>query len=234
MNAQTLAKHYDTLTPEERFRLIFAAGAREDMAERDRLLKAGNRITLSMQDHAPYAHSYEELAMLVYIELLEDSASYMETFSALYNNRAPFENSDAAEDDDAEQQEGDTPAAEPEAENHGDALSHKLDVWERLYRLVMARGYVLRTKAEGWKLFCERMGFPPFRLYEGFPGFDRLKRAVALAERVAFVPEGFLRWMNEVRPAGEPERTDLPFTVEAVAEDAEAAFRERAKWWGGG
>src|SRR5262249_54167319 len=78
MNANTVARHYDRLTPEERFRLILAAGARGDDAERDRLAKARGRITLSMQDYAPYAHAFDELALLVYIELLEEAARYFD------------------------------------------------------------------------------------------------------------------------------------------------------------
>jgi hypothetical protein len=52
------------LAPEERFRLILAAGARGDEAERDRLRHSGERITLRMEDHAPWAHAFDELAMI--------------------------------------------------------------------------------------------------------------------------------------------------------------------------
>ena len=40
MTANTAAKLYSNLTPEERFRLILAAGGRNDDAERDRLVRA--------------------------------------------------------------------------------------------------------------------------------------------------------------------------------------------------
>jgi hypothetical protein len=43
MNAKTLAKHYASLTAEERFRLIGAAGARGEKAEQDRLAAAAGR-----------------------------------------------------------------------------------------------------------------------------------------------------------------------------------------------
>jgi hypothetical protein len=65
VNANAVARHYSNLTAEERFRLILAAGASGDEAERDRLVSAGQRITLSVQDHAPYAHAFDELAFLV-------------------------------------------------------------------------------------------------------------------------------------------------------------------------
>ena len=92
---------------------------------------------------------------------------------------------------------------------------------------------MLRTKANGWKLFCERLNVPPFLLWEAFPGFDRVQRALARTEKAAFVPEGFLRWLNHVRPKGEPALTAVPLTVEGVAAANEEAFRKRVEWWGG-
>jgi hypothetical protein len=94
---------------------------------------------------------------------------------------------------------------------------------------------MLRTKADGWKLFCERLNLPPFQLWQlgPLPGFDRLQRGLGLAEQAAFTSEGFLRWLNRVRPAGEPELAHLPLTVEGIAEAAERMFRERAAWWCG-
>ncbi len=53
MKASPLAKSYKCLTTEERFRLIMAAAGRRDEAERDRLIRAGGRIALSMPDHGP-------------------------------------------------------------------------------------------------------------------------------------------------------------------------------------
>jgi hypothetical protein len=82
-------------------------------------------------------------------------------------------------------------------------------------------------------LFCARLSVPPFALMEGLPGFDRLRRALALTERAAFVPAGFLRWLNEARPAGAAEMTEVPLTAEAVADEVERLFRDRAAWWGG-
>jgi hypothetical protein len=81
MKADVLARHYRLLTPEERFRLMLAAGARGDKAEQDRLVRAGQRITLSVQDHAPYAHAFEELARMIYLELLEEAAQYFDHFA---------------------------------------------------------------------------------------------------------------------------------------------------------
>ena len=92
---------------------------------------------------------------------------------------------------------------------------------------------MLRTKADAWKLFCERLNIPHLRVWELLPGFDRLKRALALTEHAAFVPEGFLRWLNRIRPAGAPQRTEIPLTAERLADAAAKLFQERVEWWGG-
>ena len=105
--------------------------------------------------------------------------------------------------------------------------------WQQSLNLALAAGYVLRTKVDGWKLFCEQMHVPPFLLWENLPGFDRLERALGLAEKAAFVPEGMLRWLNAMRPAGEPLVTEVGLTAASVAAATEEVFRQRVGWWGG-
>jgi hypothetical protein len=70
-------------------------------------------------------------------------------------------------------------------------------------------------------------------LWEHFAGYDRLQRALALTERAAFTEKGYLRWLGDIRPVGEPEVTEMPLTVEVFAAATEAAFRQRVRWWGG-
>ena len=81
MSAKSLANHYSQLTPEERFRLFMAAGSRGDKVEGDRLMNAGKRISLSVPDHAPYAHAFRELLLMTYIEMLEDAAFFLESYA---------------------------------------------------------------------------------------------------------------------------------------------------------
>ena len=76
MNPNALARHYDRLSPQERFALILAAGGRGDEAEQVRLVNAGGRISLTMSDHLPYAQAFDELATLTFVELVEDAAVY--------------------------------------------------------------------------------------------------------------------------------------------------------------
>jgi hypothetical protein len=63
--------------------------------------------------------------------------------------------------------------------------------------------------------------------------FDRLLHALELAEKAAFAPEGFLRWLNAVRPAGAATHAEVPLTVVGVAAATAEAFRQRVEWWGG-
>jgi hypothetical protein len=61
IDTKALARRYANLTSEKRFRLILAAGSRSDQAEWDRLVSSGGPIAHFMQDHAPYAHAFDEL-----------------------------------------------------------------------------------------------------------------------------------------------------------------------------
>jgi hypothetical protein len=222
MKVPPLANNYRSLTPEERFRLVLAASGRGDVAERERLLRAGGRVSLSMQDHVPYARALHELDTIVFLELLEETARYQDAFHQL-----PC--CDQGDDDKVEEK----PDEEPNAETKEEDLEGDWAVWHRYFDLALASGYILRAKADGWKLFCERMTIPPFLFWEMLPGFDRLERALALAEKAAFTSEGFLRWLNRIRPKGAPELTELPMTAETVAKVNEAFFRERVRWWSG-
>jgi len=227
MKAPPLAKNYGSLTPEERYWLILAASGRGDVAERDRLVRASGTITLSMQDHTPYAHAFDELALQAFLELLEEAARYREHFER-WNlvNRLKL-------DEEVDSQNGeDGPERDSHEEADNDAAADE-PASERYLDLTLASGYVLRGKAEGWKLFCARHNTLPYLLWEMLPGFDRLQRELVLAEQIAFLPEGFLRWLNRIRPKGEPELTELSLTAETIAKANEAYFRERVRWWGG-
>jgi hypothetical protein len=225
MNANALAKHYDRLTPEERFRLILAASGRGDAAERQRLANAAPRVGFSMPDHSPYGHAFYDLAVFTFIELVEEAACYLDALTLLRGAR----NLPADEGAEGEDAGGEGDGAEAEEAGAGDAKTPAR--WRHL-DMIMVFGFALRTKAEGWKLFCERMSVPPFLLWEDYPGFDRLQRALALAQTAAFTPEGMLRWLNEVRPVGAPERTAVPLSVEGVADATAKMFREQAGRWG--
>jgi hypothetical protein len=223
----SLAKQYGQLTPEERFRLIMAAGVRGDEAEMDRLTRSGKRIIVSRPDHSPYSNAFQELILVAYIELLDSAAFYGECNERLHDQlRDSIEDvKDAEHDDDAE-----------ELPTEEDAV--KYPAWHRAGELAYAAGFLLKAKLAGWKLFCERWNDAPFAAWEeaSFPGLGRLKLALARAEAgTAFpTPADMVRWLNGIRPAGDPETTEADImTAECFADCLDAAFRERVRWWGG-
>jgi hypothetical protein len=213
MKAPPLAKNYSLLTPEERFRLILAASGRGDEAERDRLARTADRINLSMQHHAPWMHAFSELSLFMFIELLEEAACYLNSFRYLHSKEQ-----EGSDEDDGE--------LDPEEQAKIDEMIHDVDV-------TLALGYWVRAKAEGWKYFCEKLNIPPFLLWEDLPGFGRLQSALDLAKKTAFTPEGIVKWLNRVRPAGTPELTRDPLPADELAKATEEAFRQRVQWWGG-
>lgn len=227
MNANLLAKRYGALTPEERFRLILAAEGRGDEAEQDRLRRTARRIEFSTEEHAPWAHAFNELANLTFIGLAEDAAQFFNFLNAFHEAFANLrdlpgdEKKGGAEDAHSEAEsasggrDSNAGADQPEEET--------ADLPIGMRRLIQfhTSGYVLRTKTEGWKLFCQRLNVRAFALWEKFPGFQRLQDVTALAEQAAF-------------------KSDLPdlavdtsMTAERLAAAYEKAFRERTWWWGG-
>ena len=104
---------------------------------------------------------------------------------------------------------------------------------DQLWHLVLDKGYRLRVMWEGWKLFCERRGFPSYESWEPLSGWERLQRALNLASQASFTAEGQLRWLNRIRPTGEPEIAELWITPETVADDLEAIFQDRVVALGG-
>jgi hypothetical protein len=238
MNTNALAKHYDRLTPEERFRLILAAGGRGDEAERERLARAGQRITLSMQDHAPFAHAFGDVDRMMYLELLEDSARYFDAFARAKDE--PHDNESLDFDNEADGEDSDEATDGPEAEEDTDELSPADQAWDQYWGFVCANGFILKTRADGWKLFCARLNVPPFLFWDHLPGFRRLQRGLNLATGTdslpgpAFFPEGMVRFFNRYRPADATElTTDGLMTAEKIADELDEAYHQRVKWWGG-
>jgi hypothetical protein len=235
MNTKGIAKNYEHLTALERFCLILAASGRGDETEHERLVRASQTITMSMPDHSSFAHAFTELSYLTFMELLEEAARYRDAFARQHD--APIGSSDAAPDekDHSESESGET-GEKLDVSSEEESASESVDdhsAWLRSLDLALAAGYVFRTKAEGWKLFCEGLHVPPFLLWECLPGWERLQQTLALAEQAAFEPEGFLAWLNRIRPKGKPELREVPLRVEAIAKTNEEIFQERVGWWGG-
>jgi hypothetical protein len=246
VKAGTLTRHYDQLTPKERFQLIVAAGARGDTVEQDRLKSAGERRTYTAPDYAPWSHAFEEVAMLIFLELLDDAGEHNDTFRRWCDTNESW--TDDGDDDDAPADEGDDddrvdatpdPAIANEASTPED-VDLEQTLATRYLDLYLAQGFMLKTKLAGWKTFCEQLSIPPFAMWKFLPGFDRLRRTLERLEDnefrpgPAFLPEGMRRWLSEIRPDGQPEPSmeDL-ISPERFADGLDEVFRERVEWWGG-
>jgi hypothetical protein len=169
-----------------------------------------------------------------FLDLLEDVARYDDAWTLARETPAP--EAKIGDADEAEPDEGIQPADEPGREHEVGSAGEGAEEhprWLRALDLALAAGYVLRAKADGWKLFCERLSMPHFLFWEMHPGFDRLQRALKLADTAAFTAEGFLHRPNRIRPWGAAEMTELPLTVEGVADGYAKQFRARVEWWGG-
>jgi len=234
MNTKPLANLYAELTPEERFRLIMAANARGDEGERDRLANAGQRITMSMSAHSPYARAFEELNFAIYIELLDQAAEFLDAYARAENalrvveDKKPKRKKTKAMTSNEEQSVAEYP------ENAG----AKPPRWVRSLALVHALGFFFKLNLAGWQLFCARWNVAPIAWWDhgSYPGLDRLKSTSAMANGgLAYpTPADMVRWMNTVRPAGDPEVTEANImTTEWIADRYEADFRELVRWWGG-
>lgn len=213
MTTNPLTKNYKYLTPEERFRLILAATGRGDDAEADRLARTGGRLRLSMFDHSPFAHAFQQLHLMTFLELLEESNGYIESLA-----RARVAGLESDE-------QADKSGARESTSKNADIRK------EKLLAGAMAAGFLLRSKIDGWTRFCEQMQIDPFRQWEYLPGYGRLKSAIDLAEEFAFTTGAFLDWLNSLRSTQAQGLTGV--SAEEVAAEYEKAFRCSVKQWGG-
>jgi hypothetical protein len=217
MNASSLAKNYSALTAEERFKLIVKANDRGDEAEADQLVNASKRFTFSRWDFVPYSQSFLDLALLSYIEMLHECGLFFIGCERLCD-------------------------AETFASTEGDEKGEKSE-WttvDRFRDMYLVQGFILKTKAAGWKLFCERLGFRPFAVWEELPGFDWFQGSLRIVEGTdgrpgeAFSEDDMLGWIKRsIDRKGTLEVVEVKLlTAEAYAGDCEEAFRKRADFHG--
>jgi hypothetical protein len=76
VNTNSLARHYDKLTPRERLPLIVAASAREDEQEHARLVAAAPRVGYRVPDYFGLACALREVTEQHHMEVLNTAALY--------------------------------------------------------------------------------------------------------------------------------------------------------------
>ena len=244
MNLPKLHKHYEFLEPGERFRLMLAAAGRRDPKEHERLVRSAGTATFRMPDHAPWAHAFQELAILTMIELVEEAAVYEDAFHHAHEllRESKEENDGAddlsdAEDDDLvgedDVMEDDLAREDTTEPPREDTTEPPRPAWVRALGVAYAAGFLLLTKADGWKMFCERLHLPPFLLWEDLPGYERLQMTLAGARHASFHAESMRQWLDRVRPPGAAPSTGTLLSIDAVADATEEMYDDRVRFWGG-
>jgi hypothetical protein len=185
-----------------------------------------------MPDYAPWAYAFTELAMISFMEIVEIASTHQDAMGGWREVVKGLKRKKAAEPEAMDD--------EPQGLPDPDRLSDEEEFELKLLRAVFGLGFILKTKIDGWKLFCERMNVPAFTIWESLPGYERLAKAMAEVDEkktdfpTAFLAEHMLRFLQNNRPKGFPEPTeDSLFSAEAYADGLDKMLREGVKQRGG-
>jgi hypothetical protein len=210
MKADGLAKHYGSLTPEERLPLIMAAAGRKDDAEWERLVSSAPTVTWILRHHFGLSQAFGEVSDIHYMELLSSAAGYLELMWL----------SETLEPEDEEPEEkAETPEDDEEVDD-GEPESKQ----EFFQDGAMYLGYLVKAKLAGWRLFCAEQRVDPEVVWSHLPGYSLVQRAARMAEDLAFTAEGAARFRE--RKGYSP-----PLTGEEVAAALKELLREQAARW---
>jgi hypothetical protein len=217
MKSIQLAKHYEKLTPMERYALIQAAIGRGDEKERQRLMQSAPQVRYFADHHWGVATAYGFLANILFMKLLAIAAGCFEAlarFEALAKGADP----------------GAKLGAEPEC----------CDMWEEVLFLGYEfLGYEFKTLLAAWRQFCAELQFDPERRWSSLPGFDSLKRAELYSggdpetgvAGLAFGAEEYARCLA-VRDGHDPDSELDPETLKVYwpSTVADVVARLRSAW----
>jgi hypothetical protein len=219
MNANGLVKHYEKLEAEERFALIETAIARNDDTETDRLCSSAPRVVLTFGHHYAHTAAFRELALVVFLELLDLAGDYVHTMHRAWDREA----------DEHEWR------VHLRGKKKADTVSCEPPLFAQILEVAYAFGFRLKTKAAGWMLWCKRRNLPPLKLWSVSPGYRRFQDALEMTESdpsnptfpkgKAFTAEEMLAWLNRVAARiGEPGIMEIPLTAEGAATTLEEMF----------
>jgi hypothetical protein len=174
MNANGLAKYYDTLTPWERVPLLIAALAHGDDTEFSRLKTSAPRLLFEVSDHADLITGLQHLASRHMMRQLDLTATYWRLTA--WN----------AEDLWLRRGKGNDPEA------------------EKLWSLARQLLHRFLVYADAWQRFCAELGIDPQALSRDYPGSDTLKHMEELARPLACSPEEAAAHARQRNPEAEP------------------------------
>ncbi|MFO0938297.1 MAG: hypothetical protein U0798_17465 [Gemmataceae bacterium] len=236
MTFSTLHKKYRQLTPQERFKLIDAAQVRDDQPEIERLSRSGQMVDICIRDYQPYAMAFQDVCMTAFMEAANLAGFYrdmmfLDAQQRLYrmeelqwDRESGIDAVENVEVDETDTGDDATHSDQPDPDDNdpGQQESH-----ERM----LAAGYVFRQKVLGWKLFCKRLGVPPFARWECLPGYERVMQLLDVSKLLAFDRKGILDWLNRHREPGEAEITWC-VTARWQMKVIGKCFRKQLRWWG--
>ena len=234
MTGTKLAKHYNTFTAEERFRLLGAALKRGDDPEINRLRTTGKQVQVAQYDHAPHVEAYESLSRLVFMGLLEYAHKYTDrvlTYDLASEHLETIRIYDEIlAEMEKENRETENPTSESiEGGKHAESLDEDSNGKDKLFPdsliHLFVSAEVLCIQEAGWLLFCERRSLPPYGLTNMLPGFDRLQQSLADAK------QDVAEWQDFHKGLGLDYMP--PITAEEVAKGLEGAFQQALKAKGG-
>jgi hypothetical protein len=98
---------------------------------------------------------------------------------------------------------------------------------EESFDTAMLLGYLLKVQLAGWRQFCGELDLDPELCWSCLPGYDTVRRAEKMAERVAFTPEAVAEYLRRLTSG-----TRRVVTADDVASGLRDCLRARAEWWG--
>lgn len=211
MNHTAVARHYDKLTPAERFPLIVAAAGRGDDAERERLVGSAPRATFTIPHHWGAATAFEFLAYYEFMTVLDFAGQYLEACARAIGRKPKKGEPEFA--------------AWDQALELGYEVKTHLAGWRAFCNGISVEPFVM------WQILP---GFATARraeaLAEGCPDRD--------VPGAAFVAEGVARYRARTL-VGDPEwdvdeesmRRCWPVTVNGIATALRTIWEEKRKQW---
>jgi hypothetical protein len=193
MNVDHLARHYDKLTPRERFPLIVAATARDDEIEATRLARSAPTRDYRVPDYWLFSRGLLDLAQFYLLQQVELAATFWRSFALV--------------------------AVAPAPADRPERSAARQEVLEQL-RFTAYRCLVL---AEAWQIFCVEWHLAPEALPRLLPGYDGLEGLLEASRRIAFTAEEALAYLREtvelnLAPTSGASRRNVTYRMETAGD----------------